>query len=59
MKIIWQAEDGYAGGARPHSLTIPDGALEGLTEDEREDYIEQAVQEDFNNTVYPSWRIAS
>jgi len=27
MKVIWQVDDGYAGGLRPHEIDIDDGEL--------------------------------
>jgi len=56
MKVRWQAEDGYAGGSRPHTVTIPDDEFEDdMDEEQRQDVIESWVQGDFDNKV--SWSI--
>jgi len=54
MKVIWGVEDGYAGKSRPHTTEIPDEELEGLSDEQREEHIQESVQEDFNDKVYPS-----
>lgn len=54
MKITWEADDGYAGGAAPQSLKIPDSdILDCETVDEAMEMIEQAINDDFANKV--SW----
>ena len=56
MKIIWQVDDGYVGGNRPHTTEIPDDELENCeTEEERKELISEYIQDDFNNIV--SWYI--
>lgn len=55
MKVTWQVEDGYAGGARPHWLTVPDDELEGLSEAQQEDVIESYVEHAFNDQIGWSW----
>lgn len=57
VKVRWQVDDGYAGGSRPQSLTIPDEDFEDMTEEEKEAYIEECIQDDFNNKI--SWHILS
>jgi phage gpG-like protein len=57
MKVRWQVDDGYAGGSRPQSLNLPDRDFEDMTEEEKETYINDCVQEDFNNKI--SWHIIS
>jgi len=50
MLVRWQFNDGYAGKARPQYTTINDDDLaECETEEERQELIQEAVEEDFNN----------
>lgn len=52
MKIFWEVNDGYAGGSRPHETVIDDGDLAAcLTEHEREELIQDLVQEDFESKI--------
>ena len=59
MKITvhWQIEDGYVGGSRPQETVIrPYEDLgqeewEEMTESEREEFIQQCVQEDFEQKI--------
>lgn len=53
MKITWEVEDGYCGKSRPQETKIEDEELEGLNDEERENYIYDRVQEDFEQTI--SW----
>lgn len=53
IEVTWEAEDGYHGGRRPHTFTIQDDDIEGLTEQEVKEYIEEMVQQQFNENV--SW----
>lgn len=55
MEITWQVEDGYVGKSRPQYTEIPDEDLEGMTEEEKEDYIYQWIQQDFDDKI--SWVI--
>jgi hypothetical protein len=54
-RVIWEVDDGYAGKSRPHILYIDDEDLEDLTADERDVYIYEAVQDDFESKV--TWYI--
>ncbi len=54
MKILWYVEDGYVNNG-PHSCTIDDSDLEGLTEVEQEIYINDYVRGEFENTISFSW----
>lgn len=55
MKVTWEVSDGYAGGSRPHSTEIDDEDLDACdTEQEREDFITEAIESDFKQHV--SWR---
>lgn len=59
MKITvhWQVEDGYVGKSRPQKTIIkPYNDLgqeewEEMSESERDEYIEQCVQDDFDQKV--------
>lgn len=52
MEINWEVEDGYAGGSRPHSSTIPDDALEMCdTDEERRELVHEYIQGDFEQTI--------
>ena len=56
MKITWEVEDGYCGKSGPQHTEIPDDELEEYeTEEEKEKYIEECIQEDFNQKI--SWYI--
>lgn len=52
MKITWEVEDGYAGKARPQYLEIDDDDLAGYKiEEERDAFITECVQEEFNQKI--------
>ena len=54
MMVTWQVEDGYGGKARPQETEIDDDELAELDSDEdRDDYINQCIQEDFDENI--SW----
>lgn len=54
--ITYEVEDGYVGGSRPHSVKISNDDLDEYeTESEIEAFIEECVQEDFEQNV--SWTI--
>lgn len=60
IDIIWEIEDGYAGGSRPHYLKVDTedyGDWESMEEKEKSEIIEDEVQNDFNNSI--SWYISS
>lgn len=57
MRVTWQVEDGYVGGSRPHTTVIDDEDLEDLDEKERDERIDEFIEEDFRNKV--SWVILS
>jgi hypothetical protein len=56
LTITWKVDDGYAQNG-PHTTTIDDDELEGLTDEEREDVIDEIVQAEFQNNV--TWQIVS
>ncbi len=52
MKVTWEVEDGYTGGARPQTTEIPDDEIASC--DSLEDAMEMVhdyIQEDFENQV--------
>jgi hypothetical protein len=51
MKVRWQVNDGYAGGARYQYTDIPDGELNDLSKQEREDLIAEYIQDDFEQKI--------
>ena len=61
MKIKWSIEGGCKVGARfePlfYHLEIADEDLDGLSAEHKNKVIEDYVQTDFNQQVYPIWEI--
>jgi len=57
MKIKWEVDDGYAGKSRPHFFEIDDEELEEVPEDERDDYIDDCVKEEFENKITFHWKV--
>ena len=56
IKIRWQVEDGYAGGARPQHATITDDDLSDCdSELEVRELVGGAVESDFENKVAFGW----
>lgn len=57
IKITWKVSDGYVGHG-PHSFYIDQEDFEDFeNEDERQQFIEECVQQEFENEV--SWEISS
>lgn len=53
-EVIWQAEDGYAGGARPQYLDVSaEDFQDAETQEEVEASLAEMIDEDFNQNV--SW----
>lgn len=52
MEITWYVEDGYANPGPQHS-EIDDADLEGLTREEKKEFIEQFIQDEFEARI--SW----
>ena len=51
MRIIWRIDDGYVNNS-PHYLEIDDEELADYDEgDERQEFIEECVQEEFDNKI--------
>lgn len=57
MDITYYLEDGYAGSkSRPHHVSIDDEDLEDCeSEAEKEDFIDQAVQDHFEQHISFYW----
>ncbi len=59
LTVTWEAEDGYCGGSRPHTIEVevPDDEARGKNGDDFREHREviDAVQLDFENNV--SWGI--
>lgn len=56
-KVIWKVDDGYVNNG-PHVTTIDKNDLDECeTEEERQQYIEECIHQDFENNV--SWYITS
>ncbi|MEO7046582.1 MAG: hypothetical protein ABI091_14825 [Ferruginibacter sp.] len=52
MEITWEVEDGYSGKSRPQHTEIDDQDIaECKTKEEFEKLINEAVQEDFEQTI--------
>ncbi len=57
IEITYGVEDGYAGGARPHHVSIPlDDLTDCETEADLEERIEQYVSDHFRENIGPYWR---
>lgn len=56
MKVKWQVDDGYVSGSRPQTTNVDDDELaECETEEERQDLINDSIQNDFEQCI--SWSI--
>ena len=52
FNVRWEADDGYAGGARPHNTQLHASDIEeDMSNDDLEDYICDAVGDDFRERV--------
>jgi hypothetical protein len=57
IEITYSVEDGYAGGARPHTVSIPlDDLTDCETEADLEERIDQNVNDHFRENIGPYWR---
>jgi hypothetical protein len=59
IKITWQIEDGYAGQSRPQYCIITEYDIgmdweewDSLSDDDREEFIYNIVQDDFEEKVH-------
>ncbi len=43
-------------GNRPHYLDVPDDELEDLSEEEKDKFIEECIQSEFENNIHFYWR---
>lgn len=63
MKIKWSVEGSGCNNARcglpDFEMEIDDGDLEGMTETQRDKEIDDRVDEEFRQKVYPFWEIVS
>jgi hypothetical protein len=57
MKITWMIEDGYVGASRYQHLEIPDEDMEDMDDEAKEKYIEEYIQNDFNDKISWSYKI--
>ncbi len=65
IEIVWEIEDGYAGGSRPQNLELDlqddlnmdEEEWNALSEDEQREAVSQYVQDEFNQTI--NWFIDS
>ena len=58
MKITWEVSDGYIGKSRPQYTEVPNDELAKCeTEEEREELIEEYIQNDFQESI--GWEITS
>lgn len=63
IKITWEVSDGYVGKSRPQYCTfnsedyMDEEDWNNLSEEEKEQYINDFVQEEFNNNI--SWDITN
>ena len=56
MRIMYEIQDGYAGKSRPQYVNVSDDELnECETYEEKKQLIEDAVQEHFEQNIYPFW----
>lgn len=56
MRIMYEIQDGYAGKSRPQYVNVPDDELnEYETYEEKKQLIDDAVQEHFEQNIYPYW----
>lgn len=52
MKIIWEVDDGYVGGSRPHSTEIDENEIRDYeTIDEAIEFIEEMIREDYDINI--------
>jgi len=51
MKVHWEVEDGYVGKSRPQETHIDDEEWQDTPPEDREEFIEECVREDFDNRI--------
>lgn len=57
MIIKWNVDTGYCINIPDWELEIDDEEVEGMTEDEKDDFIDEVVQEAFHNNIGYYWNI--
>lgn len=57
MKIKWGWDDGYVGRRPEKTLEIDDEDIEGLSDAERDTFIDECVVDEMHNHVHLYWRI--
>jgi hypothetical protein len=56
MQLTYYLDDGYAGSqSRPHHVKIDDDELEEMNEKEKEEYIDEVVQQHFSENISCYW----
>lgn len=55
IKITYGIDDGYAGGNRPHYLTVYTEDLEGLNEEEIRSAVWEMIEEDMKEHIHSYW----
>ena len=57
IRITWEVEDGYVGKSRPQHYTLTPFEVEEYNEceddEDRQDLLNQIVQDEFDNKIYP------
>ena len=53
MKVKWNVDTGYVNREPPRVLEIDDEDLEDMTDEQKEQYINDCIEEDFRNRI--SW----
>ena len=51
MKVHWDVEDGYGGKSRPQTTEVDDSDYLETPPEDREAYLEECVQEDFEGRI--------
>jgi hypothetical protein len=58
MRIEWWWEDGYVNNIPNRIVEIDDEDLEGMSAEERDEYIDEYIQQEFQNQVSYGWKPA-
>jgi len=53
IRIEWQVEDGYVGGARPQEteIDVDKEEWEEMNEEQKQEFLEEEVQQDFDQKI--------
>lgn len=49
--IIWEVDDGYAGGQRPQKLTISRSEWDEIEPEDRDAFVDEMIEEEFAQRV--------